>query len=199
MSTARESATATAAGRLDSLARRHPMPTYRPLAWTVILLLGGALAWAYVARLDEVAVATGEVTPRGQVKVVQHLEGGIIQEILVEEGSVVGEGQPLVRLDLASGGENRKELAVRLDSLLLVRARLAAEAADSALKIPAELAERRPELAEAERQAFEARQRELESTLAVFTEQVRQRQLEVKELTARRNAVAMRPFREKKQ
>ncbi len=66
-------------------------------------------------------MATGEVVPQGKIKVVQHLEGGIIEQIHVSEGSVVRIGDPLVRLDLATSGVNRKELLARLDSALLRR------------------------------------------------------------------------------
>ncbi len=49
------------------------------------------MTWANFATLDEVSIATGEVVPAGRIKVVQHLEGGIIQEIYVSEGDTVRE------------------------------------------------------------------------------------------------------------
>ena len=87
---------------------RHPLATWRSVAWPVMSLLAVLLIWAQFAHLDEVAVATGEVVPQGKIKVVQHLEGGIIEHIHVVEGSVVRAGDPLVRLDLATSGVNRK-------------------------------------------------------------------------------------------
>jgi len=154
-----------------------------------MILLAVLVTWANFALLDEVAVAMGEVVPQGKVKVVQHLEGGIIEEIHVAEGDMVKPGAPLVQLDLATSGVNRNELLARLDGQLLVRARLAAEAEGKDLAFPADVAARRPVIAAAEREAFRARERELVSTLAVLEEQVKQRELEVQELEARQRAV----------
>jgi len=161
---------------LDTLLSGHPIPTWRPVARAVMLLLAGAFAWAYLAQLEEVAMASGEVVPQGKLKVIQHLEGGIIEEIFVQEGDTVQSGQALVQLDLASGGTNREELRVRLDGLLLVRAKLQAEAEDRPLEFPAEVAKRRSSQVLAQRQAFEARRCELDSTINVLQSQVRQRE-----------------------
>ena len=119
--------------RLDTLVARHPLATWRSVAWPLMLLLAALMIWAGFAQLDQVAVATGEVVPQGKIKVVQHLEGGIIEQIHVSERSVVRIGDPLVRLDLATSGVNRKELLARLDSALLRRARLLAESSGAAL------------------------------------------------------------------
>jgi membrane fusion protein, adhesin transport system len=151
-------------------------------------LIATLLIWANFARLDEVAVAMGEVVPQGKIRVVQHLEGGIIEHIYVGEGSVVRAGDPLVRLDLATSGVNRKELLARLDGALLHRARLLAESSGAALALPRDAAARQPSVADAERQAYAARRHELESSLGVLKEQVRQRELEVQELDAKRKS-----------
>jgi hypothetical protein len=72
------------------------------------------IPWAALTPINEVVHASGEVIPEGNVYTVQHLEGGIIQEIFVAEGSIVKVGDPLLRLDLATGGVNRSELQARL-------------------------------------------------------------------------------------
>jgi len=181
---------ATGSVKLDALLMEHPLPSWRLFAWPIMILLAVLMGWSYFAKLDEVAVANGEVVPQGKVKTVQHLEGGIVQEIFVADGDTVREGDPLVQLDLASGGTNLDELQVRLDSELLVRARLVAEAEGSEIAFPQEVAGRRPTLVAAQRQAFEARRRELASTLDVMREQVKQKQLETEELSAKRTAVS---------
>jgi len=179
----------TGSQRLDDLLARHPMPSWRIFAWPVMILLTVMVTWAFFAELDEVAVAPGEVIPQGKVKVVQHLEGGIVEELFVAEGDTVKEGDTLLQLDLAGGGANLKELNVRLDSQLLIRARLTAEAEGGELSFLQEVANRRPTLARAQREAFNARKRELISTLNVMKEQIKQRELETQELTARKRAV----------
>ena len=178
-----------ASAKLDMLLNQNPLPSWRLVAWPIMIAMGAGLIWANFATLDEVAIATAEIVPAGRIKVVQHLEGGIIQEIYVAEGDTVREGQSLMLLDLASSGTNREELQVRMDSELLVKARLEAEAEGKELVFPEEVAQRRPAIVAAQRQAFEARRRELGSTMQVMREQVKQRELEVEELNARARAV----------
>ena len=78
--------------RLDDLITRHPVPSMRPLAWVVMILLAALIFWASGAQRDEVSSAEGEIVPIGQIKVIQHLEGGIIELIHVANGSTVEEG-----------------------------------------------------------------------------------------------------------
>ncbi len=178
--------------RLDDLLQHHPLPTWRPVAWPLAALLAAFVAWSFFARLDEVAVAQGAVSPQGKVKTIQHLEGGIIAELFVSDGASVAAGDPLVRLDLATSGVNRKELEARLDGELLRRHRLAAEAAGKTMGAPmgpeSQAALRQPALADAERRAFAARARELSAAQSVIDAQVRQRKLAVDELMARNRA-----------
>ena len=65
----------------------------------VALFLGGFGVWAAVAPLDSAVIATGVLGVSGERKTVQHLEGGIVADILVAEGAVVAAGQPLIVLD----------------------------------------------------------------------------------------------------
>jgi len=180
---------ATGSDRLDALLGSHPMPSWRMFAWPVMIFLIAGMAWTYFAKLDEVATTDGEVVPQGKVKMVQHLEGGIIETIFVTEGDLVKAGSTLLQLDLASSGTNLEELQIRLDSEILVRARLNAEANGTELSFPQEVAAKRPALASAQMQAFTARKRELTSTLNILREQVKQKELETQELDARSKAV----------
>jgi membrane fusion protein, adhesin transport system len=177
------------ASRLDELAARHPLPSWRAPALLVALFIAGATGWASVARIEEVTVATGQVVPQGQVKQVQHLEGGILRAMLVKEGETVRSGQPLAQLDLPTTAMNKDEMQLRLDASLLMRARLAAEAQGVPLALPSAEALRRPEIAQAETEAFNARRRQLDSTLVVLREQARQRESDIRQLQSRRAAL----------
>lgn len=176
--------------RLEALLENHPMPTWRPVARVVMVMLVLFLAWTFFAQLDEVSVATGEVVPIGNVKVIQHLEGGIIDGIHVREGDFVKEGQPLLQLDLASAGLHMEELQVRLDSSLLSRARFLGEAQGFDPEFPDDVSARQPDLVVSERRAFEGRKRQLSVAVGVLKRQVEQRRLEVTELESKRKATA---------
>src|SRR5262245_39943161 len=89
--------------------------------------LGFFVSWAAFARLDGAAVAPGVVSVETNRKTIQHLEGGIIRELLVRDGDLVQEGQILVRLDPtkaeSAGDLYRTQLAIQLAQ----EARLVAE------------------------------------------------------------------------
>jgi adhesin transport system membrane fusion protein len=62
----------------------------------VVLVL---LVWACLGHIDEVVRGQGKVVPSRQVQVVQSLDGGVVEEILVRPGQHVEEGQVLLRID----------------------------------------------------------------------------------------------------
>jgi HlyD family type I secretion membrane fusion protein len=90
-------------------------------------LLGGFVLWAVTARLDGAAVAAGVVEVESNRKTVQHLEGGIVKELLVRNGDYVAKDQLLIRLDpLRTEAQNdlyKNQLAI----LLAQEARLVTE------------------------------------------------------------------------
>ncbi len=65
----------------------------------VLAVFGGLGMWAAVAPLDSAALAPGVVTVENYRKTVQHLEGGIVKEILARDGDLVEKDQPLIILD----------------------------------------------------------------------------------------------------
>ncbi len=93
---------------------------------TIVVVICGFLVWAAVTNVDEVAIASGEVIPTGQVQSIQHLEGGIISEILVAEGEIVEKQQVLIRLDPSSAAAELNQMKARRAGLELQRERLRA-------------------------------------------------------------------------
>src|SRR5262245_26335286 len=87
---------------IDQWHRDVPRSSRLPIALGVCVLLLWGIGfgtWAGLAPLDGAVVASGSFVATGQNKQVQHLEGGIIRKVLVNEGDLVEEGQPLLRLD----------------------------------------------------------------------------------------------------
>ncbi len=81
----------------------------------IVLALGfgGFLLWAGLAPLDEGVPTQGMVTLDTKRKTVQHLSGGLVKEVLVQEGQQVKEGQPLLRLDGAVAKANYEAVRQR--------------------------------------------------------------------------------------
>ncbi|WP_417520221.1 HlyD family type I secretion periplasmic adaptor subunit [Minwuia sp.] len=175
--------------RIRKLDRKSKARGWRFFALIIVLFVTGFAVWASTAHLDEVAVAPGEVKPQGKIKKIQHLEGGIVEEILVREGDVVEEGQPLMQIDLAPSQANREELFYRVDGLQLTAARHRALATGEPLSFPEDVAERHPDLVRNETEAYERRSQQFESQLSVLRSQLRQRQAELAELQAKRRAL----------
>lgn len=79
------------------------------------------IVWAAVTPLDEIANAPGQVIPSGFIKSIQHLEGGIINEIKVREGDAVKAGQLLIMLD-GKGAQSELEQALAKEAALKIKA-----------------------------------------------------------------------------
>ncbi len=167
---------------IDDYVAGNPLPSGRAVANLIILLIIGILVWAYFARLDEVSSAPGEVIPQGQVKVIQHLEGGIVSEIHVVEGQPVAKGARLVRLELGLNSANTAELRLQIDGLTIKRTRLMAEAAAKPLRFSEKLIKSVPDLVRSERATFESRRAQNTATLSVLRSRTRQRVLAVTEV-----------------
>jgi adhesin transport system membrane fusion protein len=175
---------------LDQLQVESRALGWRTVAIAVSGLIVAFLVWAHFAAFDQFAVAEGEVAPMDKVKVIQHLEGGVIAQIFVTDGQVVKQNDPLVEVDLAISGTNKDELAAKLDGLNLSRARLLAEANNQQPSFPDDIAKRRPDQAGAELAAYHARQVELENRLQSAQDRVNQADLAVKELLSTSAATA---------
>ncbi|MES2729484.1 MAG: HlyD family type I secretion periplasmic adaptor subunit [Pseudomonadota bacterium] len=87
-------------------------------------LLGTFVLWSIFATVEEVASAHGQVVPSGYIQDIQHLEGGIVREILVEEGDLVNKGQILMKLDDTSANADFGQMEARQTSLKLQAERL---------------------------------------------------------------------------
>ncbi|MES2538796.1 MAG: HlyD family type I secretion periplasmic adaptor subunit [Pseudomonadota bacterium] len=171
--------------RLDALLERAGKPVWRRWDLRLVLLLIAALAWSFVGQVDQVVTAPGKVIPQNKVKVIQHLEGGIVKRVIVRENAVVKAGDPLVDLDLATGGINLAEMTARMAALQFAKARLEAESQGNAPKFPPDLTNQYPAVAEAERSTYKARRDELAGALAAFSGQSAQGRQRVTELQAK--------------
>jgi HlyD family secretion protein len=106
-------------------------PSPKPIAimgYAIVFITFGVLGgWAAVAKLDSAVFAPGTISLEGNRKVVQHLEGGIVEEIRVKEADMVNEGDVLLRLSGVEAYSNLEVIKTRLNMARVAEARLLAE------------------------------------------------------------------------
>ncbi len=157
---------------LDQVLTRVGPPGWRTPQRVMLALLCLILLWMLVARVDRVITAPGKVVPMDKVKAIQHFEGGIVSEILVRENQVVKVGEPLIRLNLATGGINSSEMNARMASLQLAKIRLDAESNGVSPVWPESMQQAFKDMVDAEQATYRNRKIERDNSLQAFETQV---------------------------
>jgi adhesin transport system membrane fusion protein len=141
--------------------------------------------WAYTFTIDIVSIANGEVIPSSQVKTVQHLEGGIVLEISVQEGEVVKDGQQLIVLERIKSGSDVGELKVRLLSLQAEIIRLETEIVGKLkIEFPEHILNEHPVIVQQTKERFSASRNAYDSRRNTQRETVVQREQEINEINS---------------
>lgn len=157
-------------------------------------LLGSFGLWASTAELASATVAQGAFVATGTNKTIQHLEGGIIDEILVEEGQQVEAGQALVRLDGERVGAELRRHELQHRTLQATIARLSAEQnGQEAITFPPELVaiEDDPEfqgIVDSQRNLFNARRTKHRDEINILNRRVSAIEEEIRGLEAQKEA-----------
>ena len=112
--------------REAALRRRGSRFAYA-LTIVTFICVATLLVWAHFAVLDEVTRGEGTVIPSSKTQVIQNLEGGILAEILVQEGDIVEPNDILVRIDNTVAQANFRDAKSQRYLLLATVARLRAE------------------------------------------------------------------------
>ena len=142
--------------------------------------------WANLATLDEVTRGDGKVIPSSEVQALQSLDSGIVEELLVKEGELVEVGQILVRLRDIEASSDLGANRARYYGLLASIARLQAHIdGKPALTFPEEIRKNAPKIILEEQNLFQSSRSKLQAQINVLKEQQKQRQQELRELTAR--------------
>ena len=134
------------------------------IIWAFLLLIISCITWSYFAEVVEVTTGTGKVVPTSREQIIQSLEGGILAQLLVQEGEKVDKGQILAQLDLTKTEANVEESAARYRAALAQIARLEAEVNQAELIFPDSLTPY-PLLTETEQRLYKARKKALEESI----------------------------------
>ena len=164
--------------------------TGHPMAYLVSLGVGVFFViffiWASFASLDEVARGQGSVIPSNRVQVIQNLEGGILENILVQEGDIVEKNQILATIDSIGTKANVEDMQTKVLEHQAAVARLEAESSGAPLIFPPVLISQAPGIVEHERAVYLSRQNQFRQEEAALRSVYDQRVLDVEEMEGRR-------------
>jgi membrane fusion protein, adhesin transport system len=144
------------------------------------------LVWANFAYIDEIARGDGEIVPSGQNQMIQNLEGGIVKEILVQEGQEVEKGQILLKIDNQKSESSLTTNAIKADALEAKIARLQAESTGAKFQVSKELEEKIPLFVDNEKSLYLTNQKQLQSKIGALKEKLEQKRQELSEAKARK-------------
>ena len=168
---------------------QQPLRARALLRWAALAVVA-LVVWAAYARIDEVTKGQGRVIPSSQLQVVQAVDGGVVEELLVGEGQTVEAGQVLVRIDptrfVSSLRENRAELL----ALQARAARLTALSDGRPFEPGQALSYEIPEIVAQERAHYQSSLAGLEAKLGIARQQLTQRNEELREATGARASAA---------
>lgn len=157
----------------------------RILLHSVLFVLVLFLLWAALVSVDEITKGEGKVIPSQQLQVYPSLDGGIVTDILVQEGQVVNEGQVLLQIDTTRFESSVNENRALYLSLMAKAARLRAIGDGKPFVPPQEVLTEDPKTAEEEQRLFETATSELNAQLSIARQQLAQRNQEQAEAQAR--------------
>ncbi len=171
---------------------RKPSKQVRFLSLATALFIVIFIVWATFAEVDEVTRAEGKVVASQRTQLIQNLEGGILQAILVHEGQIITQGTPLLRIDNeVAASTYRDALSKSLEHRVAIL-RLEAELNNIEFIFPEDIVKNAPQLVEDQKSIMQARKRERDSELRLLQSQYEQKISEVEEQKTRKITVDQR-------
>ncbi len=173
---------------MDTLKFPYDNPKWIVHFFLFFLVIGCCqiIIWASLGQLEVFSIAQGEVVPIGQIKKVQHLEGGIVKEILVKEGDLVKKGQKMIVLAKTESGADVDELSIRLVGLRLDIARLKAIAENREKPIfPADIRKEYSDLVRQAEQLFQSEKLNYLNDLTIHKNMLVQKEKDYKQIKVR--------------
>ena len=166
----------------------------RAIGMAVLLGTVGVLGtWSYLAPIDSAASASGFVTVKSHSKTVQHLDGGIVKELIAKDGDIVNEGDILLILD---GSEIRAQLEILRGQQITFAAQVARLTAErdrlGQIVYPQEVQNlsdaRVVEAQQSENQIFNARKNAHEGEVSVLNQRISQLTSRIQGLQGQKNS-----------
>ncbi|MGK0411152.1 MAG: adhesin transport system membrane fusion protein [Shewanella psychromarinicola] len=176
---------------------------HRLIIWSLAAMMVCFVIWAYFSELDQVTTGTGKVIPSSQIQIIQSLDGGILQDIYVQEGVMVTKGQSLARIDdtrFRSDFDQQEQevfglqtniirMRTELDSIIISDMssdwREQVKITKQNLLFSQTIIDEEPELVKRQQEEYSIRLDNLSNQLEILVRQIQQRQQEIEELASR--------------
>lgn len=156
---------------------------YRVTLWAVVAILVTFFIWAASTEINQQVHATGRIIPSGKVRSIQHLEGGIVNDINIKEGQRVSANDVLFTITNKRAEADRGEIAISQDYLLIKKKRLEAEmAGENVFVVSPEIETKYGDIVSAENKVFNARVQEFNERISGLQERYKQKILKLTEL-----------------
>ena len=172
---------------LEAATRMRPATSATLMFFSIMALILFAIIWAAFAKVEVLTRGQGQVVPSQDVQIVQSLEGGIVEEILVRQGQVVEKDQVLMRLSDVQFSSEEGGTQARFLGLSAKRARLLAEANATEFILPAEVTEKAPGVASNEKALFDSRQKELQNAREILDDRIAKAKADLASVNAQIN------------
>ncbi len=166
--------------------------------WFSFLLLGSFLIWSVTAQVNSTAIANGKIVVDSNKKIIQHLEGGIIEKIYVKGGDRIEAGDSLIRLSETSAKANQELLSKQLFALKAAKIRLISQRDDKEFIDFSEIANKYQndvefiKILDGERELFKIRRKSLRERIDILRQKIEQLKDEIEGLRYQESSVAQR-------
>ena len=171
----------------EVMSRQHTMRA-RKIARMAVFVIVALIVWAAFARVDEVTKGDGRVVPSKQLQVLQSLDGGVVEQILVHEGDQVQAGQVLLTIDPTRATSAVADSEAQGFALEARVARLRALAQGTTFLPPTGATDEQQAIVEGERKLYDSRVTELQTQVSIVKQQLSQHEQELVEMQAKRTA-----------
>ena len=151
------------------------------ILWFWFIFIFAFIVWASFASIDEITRGEGEIVPSGENQLIQNLEGGIVKEIFVKEGSIVKKGQILLKLENQKSKSTMVSNQIKINELEAKMIRLKAEASQKPFKPSSIFLKRFPRLLKNEQSLFLSNKNQYIAKASVLKSQVNQKKSELQE------------------
>lgn len=175
---------------LEAAVRMKPARPIILLLFTIVAFITIFIIWAALTEIEEITRGQGQVVPSQEIQVVQSLEGGILQDLLVKKGDIVKKGQILMRLSDVQFSSEERGTQARFTALEAKKARLTAEAEGKEFEIPDNIKAQMPKIAANEQALYTSRQKELQAAFSIQDENIKKAKADLSEVESEINRLS---------